>query len=256
MFFKKFKNMSRLKKKLMIYFILIAIVSVSVSAEMILEISSQKFQNSVIEKFYEQLSIHFSKSVVETVKKDVNPDEVYSPITNLRNRMILFLLVISGSIGMAFLLFAKDIVYPMDCMVDATKKITRGDLTVHVPVMSTDEIGQIAGLINDMNINLQDVLMRIQQDVEQHLKEAKEIEAFIEHSLNLEKDKKIISSKKMHKSDFVKIIDSQHNIQSVINKMNKELNSLIKFLDMFNTYSIPDEITQEEIEATLEHYNR
>lgn len=34
----------------------------------------------------------------------------------------------------------------MDRMVEAVKKIAEGDITITVPVMSEDEIGQFAGL--------------------------------------------------------------------------------------------------------------
>ena len=40
--------------------------------------------------------------------------------------------------------------------------------TVTVPIMTNDEIGQIAKLINTMNVNLQDLIMQIRQEISRH----------------------------------------------------------------------------------------
>ena len=109
-----FSNMSRLKKKLMLYFLLIAIVSVSVSAEIILEVSSKRFQNQIQENFITSLKKNVNSKTLKQIKSDMKADNIFKPIYDLRNRMVLLLLVVSGCIIAAFFLFTKDIVSPMD----------------------------------------------------------------------------------------------------------------------------------------------
>ena len=151
------KEFSRLRKKLILYFILISVVSISVSAEIIFEFSSGRLKNEIRENLIVSLSSSVSPAIVQKVGVENLDTAVSRPLSTLRNRMILLLLVIFACIAGAFVLFTRDIVSPMDGIVDATKKIADGDLTVSVPVMSDDEIGQIARLINDMNVNLQDM---------------------------------------------------------------------------------------------------
>lgn len=159
------REKSRLKKKLTLYFILIAIVSISVSIEMIFEFSSAKFRNDIRNNVMTEVQNGIPEAYIKRVNVEKINSVINDPIIDLRNRMVLLLLVVFASIIGAFIMFAKDIVSPMDDIVEATKKIVDGDLTVTVPVMSDDEIGQIATLINDMNINLNNMIMEIRQEV-------------------------------------------------------------------------------------------
>ncbi|MCP4137803.1 MAG: HAMP domain-containing protein [bacterium] len=271
-------QMSRLKKKLMLYFILIAIVSISVSAEIILEVSSDRFMNSVRSeiiygtldeaeakqirekyghdkgRFYEELKKRVIEQKREITIKNIDPDEIFSPIYNLRNRMILLLLVISASIIFAFIMFTKDIVSPMDGIVEATKKIAEGDLTVSVPVMTEDEIGQIAGLINDMNANLQDMIVQMRQEINRH--KGKIFEAYdkIAEVVNLNNDSGIIENKKMRLSDFRKMKGLGKEVVSSLETMIADLSELLTFLEMYKTYKIQSEVSQNEIENALKGY--
>lgn len=162
------KPMSRLKKKLLLYFLLISIVSISVSAEIIFEVGSSRFKDSIKYSFFTQMEHSVSPGAIETFKASVDDEALFKPITDLRNRMILLLLVISGSIIAALFLFTRDIVSPMDGMVEATKRMADGDLTASVPVISHDEIGQIGDLINSMNEKLLDMIIQVKQDLNRH----------------------------------------------------------------------------------------
>ena len=113
-------KMSRLKRKLLLYFILISVVSISVSAEIIFEMSSHRFQHSILDNYTRQLAKQFTPDELSDVRKNIDEEYIFEPIYNLRNRMILLLLVVSISIMFAFYLFTKDIVSPMDGMVEAT----------------------------------------------------------------------------------------------------------------------------------------
>jgi methyl-accepting chemotaxis protein len=166
------------------------------------------------------------------------------------------MLIICGSIIFAFRLFTKDIVHPMDGIVEATKKIADGDLTVTVPVMSEDEIGQIAKLINDMNVNLQDMIMQIKQEIERHkakIQQATETMSLISQ----ENSKEIIEKKEMKLSDFKKIMKLSKDVVKLHNTMMTEIDALDTFVKMYKTYSIGGgtDIDQSELDKILNQYN-
>lgn len=248
------KPMSRLKKKLLLYFILIAIVSISVSAQIILEVSSPKFSRSIRTQFISDVETEIDKETAEKVSKALSNEGRFESINDMRNRMILMLIVVSFSIIGAFNLFARDIVLPMDVLVDATKKLASGDLTAHAPVMSEDEIGQMAGLVNDMNISNQDMIKQIRRELDNYNFTVALAIDQLDHSLENDISDSIFKKKKMKVSDFKRIIESIKEVEKILNKMSNDLTSLHSFMGVYNTYTIPSEVTQKEIDETLKHY--
>jgi methyl-accepting chemotaxis protein len=252
---KEKKEMSKLKKKLMIYFLLISIVSISVSAEIILEMSSIRFKNQIKNNFYSQLQNKISKDEYESVKNSVSTDDIFTPISDLRNRMILLLLVVSGCIIGSFYLFAKDIVTPMDKMVEATKKIADGDLTVSVPIMSTDEIGQVATLINSMNVNMQDMIIQIRQEVQRYSKKINYVKEKITGISDLDNFKNILENKRISQTQLKQMIHLVHETENTLQTMTGDLSSLRTFVDMYKTYTPLTEVDQNEIEEAIKQFS-
>lgn len=245
------REKTRLRKKLTLYFILIAIVSISVSVEMILEFGSNKFRNDIKNNVLLQVQLDVPADYVKKIDGKKINSAVSNPVSDLRNRMILLLLVVFASIVGAFIMFAKDIVSPMDHIVEATKKIADGDLTITVPVMSDDEIGQIAILINDMNVNLQDMIMQIRQEIARHkirIQEAADKIAFISQR-NADE---ILKNRKMKLSDFRKMIKLSGDVVKLLDTMLVDLGALETFVKMYKTYSVHTEIDQKELDKVLE----
>lgn len=248
------KEKSRLKQKLTLYFILIAIVSISVSVEMIFEFSSAKFRNDIRSNLIIEVQNGIPASYVQKLDIERLNSAINDPISDLRNRMILLLLVICASIVGAFVMFAKDIVSPMDSIVEATKRIAEGDLTVTVPVMSDDEIGQIATLINDMNINLQDMIMQIRQEISRHKNKIQMATEAIS-SVSKESADEIIENKKMKISDFKNMMKLSRDVVKLLDMMLIDLGALETFVKMYKTYAIRTEINQKELDRVLDQYN-
>jgi methyl-accepting chemotaxis protein len=248
------KEKSRLKKKLTLYFILIAIVSISVSVEMIFEFSSAKFRNDIRSNLIIEVQNGIPASYVQKLNIERLNSAINDPVSDLRNRMILLLLVICASIVGAFVMFAKDIVSPMDRIVEATKRIAEGDLTVTVPVMSDDEIGQIATLINDMNINLQDMIMQIRQEISRHKNKIQMATEAIS-SVSKESADEIIENKKMKVSDFKNMMKLSNDVVKLLDMMLIDLGALETFVKMYKTYAIRTEINQKELDRVLDQYN-
>jgi len=248
------KEKSRLKKKLTLYFILIAIVSISVSVEMIFEFSSAKFRNDIRNNLIIEVQNGVPASYIQKIDMERLNSAINDPISDLRNRMLLLLLVVFASIVGAFVMFAKDIVSPMDGIVEATKKIADGDLTVTVPVMSDDEIGQIATLINDMNINLQDMIMQIRQEVTRHKNKIQQATEAISSVTQSDADE-IIENKKMKVSDFKNMMKLSFDVVKLLDLMLIDLTALETFVKMYKTYAVHTEINQRELDKVLDQYN-
>lgn len=248
------KEFSRLRKKLILYFILIAVVSISVSAEIIFEFSSGRLKNEIRENLITTVSSSVSPSVVEKIGVKKLDAAVSDPLSRLRNRMILLLLVVFACIVGAFILFSRDIVAPMDGIVDATKKIAEGDLTVTVPVMTDDEIGQIAKLINDMNVNLQDMIMQIRGEISRHKKKIREASDKIFFMGHVEQAEEIIDTRKMKLSDFKKMMRLSGDVVKILELMQEDLTALETFVKMYKTYAIHPEIDQKEIDTVMNEY--
>ncbi len=248
------KPMSKLKKKLFLYFLLISIVSISVSAEIILEMSSSLFKESLKDSFYTQMQSTISAEAIESFKARADDRELFAPVTDLRNRMILLLLVISGSIITALILFTKDIVSPMDNMVEATKKIADGDLTISVPVISHDEIGQIGELINSMNEKLLDMIIQVKQDLNRHKDKMKVAASMIVDMVENRKTGRIIEDRRMSVRDFKRMVKLGQDIVNLLEIMTADLTSLQNFINMYKTYTLKTELSQDEIEDAIEDY--
>ena len=142
---------SKLKKKLLIYFILIAFVSMMVGLEMVWEVGEPKFLNKL------------SANILElTPNIDLNPEvskKLFKPVRELQLRMLLLLFIVASSISVTLLIFIKNIANPLDEMVAAAKELRDGNLGATVPVLSNDEIGQLGESFNDLAVNLQEVLL-------------------------------------------------------------------------------------------------
>ena len=177
-----FPGFSRLKKKLLLYFILISLVSISVSLEMILEVSENHFRERLVKSFIAELEVHLKETERKKYHKEllnkiaeIDLQKAFHPLNDMRIRMILLLLVIVMTIITAFVLFSKDIANPIDAVVSAAKKISDGDLSITVPVLTKDEIGQLAKLLNEMNINLQELVAQIRFGIDRVEKQVDKI---------------------------------------------------------------------------------
>jgi len=243
---------SRLQKKLTLYFLLIAIVGISVSLQMIIELSTTKFRNDIRESLIEEIKPLPAAPDEYARKIEKLNSAISNPIKNFRNRIIIVLVIICGSIIAAFSLFTKDIVHPMDGIVEATKKIADGDLTVTVPVMSQDEIGQIAKLINDMNTNLQDMIMQIKQEVERHKNKIQHATETIS-LISQENADEIMTKKEIKVSDFKKMVKLSSDVVKLLETMLADIDALETFVKMYKTYSIggTTDIDQKELDKIL-----
>jgi len=228
---------SRVKKKLTIYFLLISIVSISISLEVILEVSEQKFRHKLSASYLEALKVQID--IPETFNENqLNMDVAFKPLNELRVRMLLLFLVILITIVAAFSLFSKDIAMPIDSLVDGAKNIADGDLTYTLQIHRDDEIGQLAKLINDMNANLQELVVEIRFEMNRFTK----IVADMEESIKLALQDDIVGQARDNKSIGISQIKKLHkaslDIQSRLRLLKDDLSALSMLIDMYKVYQV------------------
>ncbi|MBN2039776.1 MAG: HAMP domain-containing protein [Spirochaetes bacterium] len=188
------------------------------------------------------------------MEKSIKSKSIFEPIYRLRNRMLLFLLFISGSIAAAFVFFTKDIISPMDGIVDATKKIVNGDLTVSVPVVTEDEIGLIASLINDMNNNLTNMVNQVRSELNKYKITLIDAHNFVSQIISEERSNRVIEEKIIHKSEFKQMLNQGQDVIKILTSIIDDLTGLQKFLNMYKTYSIKSELSQKEIDEAVNDF--
>ncbi len=242
------RNMSRLKKKLLLYFILIAVVSISVSAEIILELGSPAFRDSFVAALDSELNRSLPADKSAEVQSNLNRDILFNPLDDLQIRMILMLMVVSLCIVGAFYLFAKDIVAPMESMVSATKRIAEGDLSASVPVKSEDEIGQVGMLINEMSVNLQDLILQIRSEVERLKERITIVSNRISGTLQRDQLMAALANKRLSANELRNLIKTGDDMNGILKDMLIDLSALQAFIRLYKVFEV-NEIQPQSNEA-------
>jgi methyl-accepting chemotaxis protein len=230
-------NESRIKKKLVIYFILISFASISISLEVILEVSETHFREKMSDSYLEALKKHIS--IPQNFQKsEIDLDKAFKPLNELRIRMLLLFLVIIVTIGISFSLFSKDIAKPIDSLVEGAKKVADGDLTYTLHIYRDDEIGQLAKLINDMNANLQELVVEIRFEMNRFANMVTEMENSLQNALkddivSLAMDKKTIGISKIKS-----LQEASRDILTRLHLLKDDLSALSMLIDMYKVYQV------------------
>ncbi len=90
-------------------------------------------------------------------------DEVLSQITSVKNQMYVFLLIITIIVAVAGGLVAHRIARVANDISEKMRDIAQGDadLTVRLPVLSDDEVGDISHWFNEFVSKLEEVIMNV-----------------------------------------------------------------------------------------------
>lgn len=237
---------SRIKKKLILYFILISVVSLTISLEVILEVSETPLRKKMSEAYFTELSQHIE--IPEDFNHDViNLNKAFSPLNDLRMRMLLLFLVIVVTIGTAFSLFSKDIAEPIDALVEGAKKVADGDLTYTFPAFSEDEIGQLANLINDMNANLQELVVEIRFEMTRLAKAVGQLQDELQPTIDLDIAGAAKAQKSIKLSEIIKLQETAKNINTSLQQLKDDLAALSMLIDMYKVYQVAGANQDQEV---------
>ncbi len=80
------------------------------------------------------------------------------PLSHLRNKILLMFGVLVMVVGIVLTSFMKNILIPLEHVLEVSASFRQGDLRPTVHIMTRDEIGELGVVMNDMASNLQEVV--------------------------------------------------------------------------------------------------
>lgn len=149
----KEKNKKRtgggLRKRMIFYFLLMALANIFVAGEILIEIKSQSYRENVAEQ-------------VSLIKEgDAPVSQIFGILDTLARKFIIMILVLIVISAVVLCMFVWQIASPIQYMINQAEKMADGDLSTSISIKSDDEIAVLGHLINDLSINLQEVVAQI-----------------------------------------------------------------------------------------------
>ncbi|PKL38536.1 MAG: hypothetical protein CVV44_11685 [Spirochaetae bacterium HGW-Spirochaetae-1] len=142
-----------LRKRMIFYFLLIAIANVFVAGEFLWEIKSDRYRDKVTKE-------------VMLIKEGKRPVEhIYTALDSLASKFIVMILILILVSAVVLFMFVWQIASPMQYMIDQAGKMAEGDLSIRIDIKTEDEIAILGNLINDLSINLQEVVAQLERVV-------------------------------------------------------------------------------------------
>jgi methyl-accepting chemotaxis protein len=90
---------------------------------------------------------------------EIGLDELFAPLDKLRSKAILMIVIILSVMIIVLTMFIKNITGPLQHMIEASKEISRGDLSRTIKIHSHNELSELGNVINEMSSNLQEIIM-------------------------------------------------------------------------------------------------
>ena len=105
---------------------------------------------------------------------EIDDDEIFEPVSNLRERIVLLGIVITLVVGIVAFYLSKLISKPLIRLKNATNRMAGGDFDVRTNITTHDEIGQLSRSFDQMAEKIQDSLLKIKER-EDVIKQQKDI---------------------------------------------------------------------------------
>ena len=141
------KAKHRLQRTMIIYFLLIGFASLLVGVEFIVDTHGQELKDELV--------LNFEKYS----KKEIETDDIFSPIEKLRNKAILMIIIIMAVMIIVLTMFIKNITEPLQHMIEVSREISSGDLSQTIKIHSDNELSELGNVINEMSSNLQEIIL-------------------------------------------------------------------------------------------------
>jgi two-component system NtrC family sensor kinase len=106
---------------------------------------------------------------------EVPANEALGDLRKLRDLSLLLELVFVGLLITTAWMVARDIVAPLHRLVDATRKVGRGDLSVRVSAREPDEIGELGRAFNEMTLALAETTERVHELHQREIERASQL---------------------------------------------------------------------------------
>lgn len=197
-----------LQRTMIIYFLLIGFASLLVGVEFIVDTHGHELKGELV--------LNFEKYS----KKEIETDDIFSPIEKLRNKAILMIIIIMAVMIIVLTMFIKNITEPLQHMIEVSREISSGDLSQTVKIHSDNELSELGNVINEMSSNLQEIILL---------------------------SKTMCSSGENFYTQVSDILNRQSlnpeqitEVRKEITHLNKNLNLLKEFTDYFSFYSVKE----------------
>jgi methyl-accepting chemotaxis protein len=134
----------KLELKMMNYFLLIAIAAILIGFEFYLQLSDVGYLKGLYSGYIPAM--------------DKNSITDFPPaIAQLRDKIAIMFMVLSGVAAIVMLMFIKNITLPLGKMIAISKAINQGDLSNYIEIEQNDEIGELGKAINELTSNFQEL---------------------------------------------------------------------------------------------------
>ena len=137
-------TIGKLELKMMNYFLLIVIAAILIGFEFYLQLSDVSYLKNLYADY------------IATGEKN-SIDDFPAAIAQLRNKIAIMFMVLSGVAAIVMLMFIKNITLPLGKMITISKAINQGDLSHYIDIEQKDEIGELGQAINELTSNFQEL---------------------------------------------------------------------------------------------------
>jgi methyl-accepting chemotaxis protein len=177
---------SSIRKRMIFYFLLIALANLFVAGEIIFEMRSDTYRNEVLNQMY------------DIAENNEEPEIIFTILDDLIKKfsvMIVILIVVSAVI---LFLFVVQIASPLQYMITKARIMANGDLSQKVEIKTNDELADMGNLVNDLSTNLQEVIAQL-ENISDDMKNVANL-----HSLTIQKHKVLpvlfkVETEKIHR---------------------------------------------------------
>jgi methyl-accepting chemotaxis protein len=134
----------KLELKMMNYFLLIVIAAILIGFEFYLQLSDVAYLQGL-----------YTDYVTQGRKESI--DDFPPAIAQLRDKIAIMFVVLSGVAAIVMLMFIKNITLPLGKMITISKAINQGDLSHYIEIEQNNEIGELGKAINELTSNFQEL---------------------------------------------------------------------------------------------------
>jgi methyl-accepting chemotaxis protein len=90
---------------------------------------------------------------------EIEKSRIFEPIDRLRNKAILMIVIILFVMLIVLTMFIKNITEPLQHMIEASREISKGDLSQTIRIRADNELAQLGNVINELASNLQEIIL-------------------------------------------------------------------------------------------------
>lgn len=126
---------------------------------------NENLEASTQEMFDDLKKVYQQNFILANILSEILGNILENRLTKLKRELLLAVGIIISIALIAFLLgisIMTSITHPLNLMMKAAKSLGDGDLSVRVPVIFDDEVGQVGQAFNKMADSLQDLLKQLQ----------------------------------------------------------------------------------------------